>query len=287
MRHYVFRKPDLDTCLTAWLTGYRPGFRVRVCHSMANSAELDSREIVCIECGGSGMAEQNNYDHHDTSCDLPPACVQAYEFFSCKNRQIKTIVDYVAAVDLGAPGISKAFAGCTKTTLSMLYSGMRTLIKAPVSQLDMGVKLLDAMIDNEVSPTNMDDYILSNPGMQPFVVAYHSARKQLYSRMECIIKFKTNSGKSGMFLDCDAPGIHGLLRSMGADVSVASGLEGKRHVTISCIPSLTHGLKQALHQLKRLESGWGGRPEQGIIGAPIMGTVLDDITVINILSSNL
>ncbi len=51
-----------------------------VVHHKAPAEELADPEVLCIECGGSGQIGLNNFDHHETAEELPPACRQAFDF---------------------------------------------------------------------------------------------------------------------------------------------------------------------------------------------------------------
>ena len=75
----IIQQVDLDTCLTALILGVSPDDEIIVVREGASPEDLADPEVLCIECGGSGQVELNNFDHHDTSEELPPACRQAFD----------------------------------------------------------------------------------------------------------------------------------------------------------------------------------------------------------------
>ncbi len=78
-RKVVIRKVDMDTALTALLLGVTGADEIVVSREGAGREALEDPEVICIECGGSGQIHLNNFDHHDTPEELPPACRQAFE----------------------------------------------------------------------------------------------------------------------------------------------------------------------------------------------------------------
>lgn len=70
----VICKPDLDICLTAHVLDVIESDILVCVQDRATSDDLADRSVHCIECGGSGEADLNNFDHHDPLLSLPPAC---------------------------------------------------------------------------------------------------------------------------------------------------------------------------------------------------------------------
>jgi len=74
----VIQQADLDTSLTALILGVSPDDEVVAVQAKAAPEDLAHRDVLCIECGGSGQTDLNNFDHHDSAVSLPPACRQAF-----------------------------------------------------------------------------------------------------------------------------------------------------------------------------------------------------------------
>jgi len=75
----IIQKVDLDTCLTALILGVDPlADEVIVVKGEAGEEELSDPAVVCIEAGGSGRSDLNNFDHHDPDRYFEPACRQAW-----------------------------------------------------------------------------------------------------------------------------------------------------------------------------------------------------------------
>lgn len=79
----IIQQVDMDTCLTALILGVSPDDEIIVVRDQADPEDLNDPCVLCIECGGSGRVELNNFDHHDAAHaqagDLPPACRQAFD----------------------------------------------------------------------------------------------------------------------------------------------------------------------------------------------------------------
>ena len=73
----ILQQVDLDTCLTGLLLGVGTSDHVTVARDGATSAELAAADVLCIEAGGSGETERNNFDHHDRGGTWPPARLRA------------------------------------------------------------------------------------------------------------------------------------------------------------------------------------------------------------------
>ena len=128
----VLQQVDLDTCLTGLLLGVGAASEVTVARDGAAPAELADPAVLCIEAGGSGQTERNNFDHHDAAGSWPPACVQALRAAGAAGSPaLERLVAYVAEVDLGrAPDESRS--------LSSVFSGMRLTVRDPREQFFAG-----------------------------------------------------------------------------------------------------------------------------------------------------
>ena len=128
----VLQQVDLDTCLTGLLLGVGAAAEVTVVRDGATPAELADPAVLCIEAGGSGQTERNNFDHHDDAGSWPPACVQASRAVGAAGSPaLERLVAYVAEVDLGrAPDENRS--------LSSVFSGMRLTVRDPREQFFAG-----------------------------------------------------------------------------------------------------------------------------------------------------
>ncbi|HOJ43443.1 MAG TPA: hypothetical protein PLW88_00945 [Syntrophorhabdaceae bacterium] len=95
----VIQKPDLDTCLTALILGISEKDEITTVEDKADEADINNPSVICIECGGTGLVELNNFDHHDPDRYFPPACIQAYESLNCSDVKLIRLVEYVSLVD--------------------------------------------------------------------------------------------------------------------------------------------------------------------------------------------
>ena len=95
----IIQKPDLDTCLTAMVLGIEGTEDIMVSRGEAPAEALNDPAVVCIEAGGSGQVQLNNFDHHNTPSYFSPACRQALEQRSVRDVKVQRLVDYVCMVD--------------------------------------------------------------------------------------------------------------------------------------------------------------------------------------------
>lgn len=280
----LFHKPDLDTCLTALFLGVTEGDKVDRCvQPQASPAELDDPTILCIEVGGSGEIEKNNFDHHSPLLDLAPACRQAAEVQGIEDPSLLRLVDYVCLVDVG----SKSLPAIGYPSLSTIFSGMRFLLWEPIAEFQSGIQLLQKFIKLKIDP------FAPVPGMTEWLV-YLEAKsensrqvEQLLDEARCywtprgrkvgVIRNSQQTSKS--FGGCFA------LYQQGYDIVIMFnpwfGYEQRPKYTIA---SRDLDVRQRLiPQLNALESGWGGH--QTIIGSPLGSRLTEDQVLSLVLES--
>ena len=153
----IIQQVDLDTCLTALILGVSPDDEIIVVRSKAALEDLADPSVLCIECGGSGRVELNNFDHHDTAEELPPACRQAFEVQGdsrSRDEKLARLVDYVSLLDTSGPEALKRVSGLKGAfpTLSDVFSGMRLLVKDPREQLIKGMEILRLVLERGLDP---------------------------------------------------------------------------------------------------------------------------------------
>lgn len=279
LRRFYLRKPDLDTVFTAFTLEWQEGDKVHLVAETAPAAALADPEIFCLECGGAGEVALGNFDHHNTPLSLPPACLQALHWREPDDPLLWDWGEYVAAVDLGR-GRGNGLSGWT---LSQLYSGLRLTVPDPVAQLTAGVQLLRTILKLRLTPQEPLPLL---PAWEP----YRQAKRDLWERLAALLPqavyFETKAGRRGGLLAAPYPGVHGLLRRQGCDITVALGLpaNGGRHLTIA---SQGVDLRPLLQQLQRLEPGWGGPAHSTILAAPTAGSALDPTRLLNLIQEYL
>src|ERR1017187_6862418 len=96
----VFQQADLDTSVAGTILGIGPSTVVVFRLTGALPDELADPAVVCIEAGGSGQTERNNFDHHDTELHLSCAARQAFDARSCPS-DYRALVDLAEGVDGG------------------------------------------------------------------------------------------------------------------------------------------------------------------------------------------
>lgn len=272
MAVFYIHKPDLDTCLTAIVLGFSGEDQTVVLPGAAESSALADPAAVCIEVGGSGQVELNNFDHHDEARFFPPACRQAYECRHTDNDtpELARLVDYVAIVDdPPADPITVHYP-----SLSNLFSGMLMVTPDPLVQFQRGIALLKTVLEAGYNPFNS---LPERPEWQPYLAAKAENKRLLteHGVLESASFFTTNSGlKVGyIFLTAETGNLivgPGLLYEQGCDIAViyspAFGVPPVRKFTIA---GRDWAVNHLLPHLAQLESGWGGREK--IIGSPRNG----------------
>jgi len=173
----IIQKADLDTCLTGLILGVGSGDEVIGVRGDASPEDLDDPEVLCIEAGGSGRVDLNNFDHHETDEYLPPACRQAFEHKGIKNEGLSRLVDYVAMVDEAV----NEHPAITFPSLSSLFSGMLFVESEPLGQFRCGVALLQRVLDDHIDPfSTMPEYQAWHP--------YIKAKKENQKRLQIMLE---------------------------------------------------------------------------------------------------
>lgn len=271
-----FCKPDLDTVAAAWiLTRRRAVFhlgRLLALPGPAPAALLDHPRVLCLECGGSGRVADGNFDHHGENL-LPCATEQAWQAAG-EPAELFTLTDYVARVDCGLfpPSMTEAFP------LSALFSGMLLCHTSPCRRFRAGLELLEQFFQAGLSPLDVRP-LLQIPHMARYAAARAEARHHLESQSRRAFSVRLGTWKL-MILETELPGVHGMLRRLGADISLA-GSGHPRRWTLSARPELRWLIQAALPLLAARESGWGGPAGGGIIGSPRSGSVLTGEDIAN------
>lgn len=278
---YIFQKPDMDTVLTALLLGCLETDDLICVEDQASKQSLDNPNVYCIECGGSGQVELGNFDHHNTNLDLPPACVQAFLHREVNDPFLERLVRYVAGVDSG----ERAQGDYNHFGLSSLYSGMRLVHQNLFEQFWVGLEMLRCFSSQEINPGGSIPFLSK---WQSYREAKERQQKDLEKDIQRVEIFMTHSGIKGGFLESTNPGIHGLLRGLGCQISIAQGLGGERKLKLFyTISGFRINLSSLMKEIGKYEQGWGGHAQGGIIGSPRVGTRLKKDQLIKIVSEGL
>lgn len=253
--------------MTTLILGFEDSDTLEHLQEKASREYLEESSIYCIECGGSGEINLGNFDHHDTSLPLPPACVQACNFKKIESPALLTLVRYVASVDCGH---SPQSFPTKELSLSNLFSGMRLVYPDPKTQFCAGLKIFKTLLAHGIDPWGPMPAL---PEWKPYREAKNNQREAL-SHLRCINFFYTRSGEKAGYLETSLPGVHGFLRTQGCRVTIAYGLS--RTATRGFCTIAGHNLKISplLPFLKKVEEGWGGPAHGYIIASPRIGTKL-------------
>ncbi len=281
----AFIKPDLDSvgcaCLLFW-DSWSHWSEVDFVHlsDRADEALLGDHRVLCVECGGEGRVREWNFDHHAPHGPSACATEQAYSAIGSP-EWLGTFCRYVSAVDRG---LSVSSSKAADVTLSSLFSGMLCLETDPVMQFKRGLELLREVLlhpKNRQSPWALADL---SPAMTAFLVAKRDLARQVAMQSSKVVT-RCRAPLVVMSLESALPGAHGLMRDLGADLSVAVDLRLKGHVSISCRPGLGVLMQGILGELLALEPGWGGPAAGTVISSPRgLGTGLSLQSILEIVS---
>ena len=278
-QRFILRKPDLDTVYTAFLLGCREEDEVLLVPGEAPPEPLADPKVFCIECGGSGQIEKGNFDHHNTPVSLPPACLQALHWREPDDPLLWDWAEYVAAVDVGkdpgrpGPGWS----------LSQLFSGLRWCRRAPLDQFWAGLQLCRTILAHRLAPGQPLPLL---PEWEDYRQAKTRLAQELADFLPQAVFFTTRGGLAAGYLAAPVPGVHGLLRRCGCQISIAQGLPGSDGPIVT-IASRGLNLRPLLAILQELEPGWGGPAHGTIIAAPTTGSALTPAHLLNVVQEYL
>ena len=283
----VVRQVDLDTCLTGLLLGATSVTPVTHAPTGASADDLADTSVLCLEAGGSGDADRGNFDHHDTTLDLAPACRQALARMLPASNSMRRLVDYVASVDVG---LQAANAPPAFPSLSALFSGMRLLESDAVSQFRAGLAILGTVLEEDLDPwATMPDH----PTWRAYVDRKRVETEALERDAARIELFETAGGRHAGFLQSGAMGAIGAIYQRGCAVAIAfnpafervPGAPPMRKFTIA--GRLSVRVDGLLPTLRALESGWGGPSHGTIIASPPGGSDLSPEQVLDVVREGL
>ena len=326
-RKVVIQKVDLDTALTAFLLGVSSADEIVVANGEASPEDLANPVVVCIECGGSGEVENNNYDHHDPGKELPPACVQAFQHFYQRHlfltrgewgRQMTylefQLIPYVCPDLHNAPfearlRVQEALATLVDYVATLDTQGPHGLHKLSGLEKDAFPTLNDVFSGMLLCVKNPKDQLLSGisifwtlfeHNVHPFGVMpelpewreYIAAKRRNKEAVAKVLAraefFVTKGGRRAAFIVAEEIGVVSALYSQGAQVVIAfCPRYGQPPVPKYTIAGNGVRLDHLLPHLLALEPGWGGPSHGTILGSPRSGTNLAPKQIIALVQEHL
>lgn len=281
----VVQKADLDTALTALICGVTEGTEIVVVRDKAGDEDLANPQVICIECGGSGQTELNNFDHHNTDHPLPSACVQAFQKLgNPADASLQRLVEYVGLLDTQGPEQLKARSRLPKgafPVLSDVFSGMVLINHDPKAQLLQGIAILRKVLEDKTDPFGLMPQL---PQWCDYLEAKRKNDEAIQRAVQGAKRFETRSGLKAGFVETDVIGALGALYGLGYVVVVAYA----RRFGHPPVPKYTiagNGVRvdSLLPALNEREPGWGGPAHGTIIGSPRAGTSLKPEDVVSIV----
>ncbi|RME54985.1 MAG: hypothetical protein D6795_03570 [Deltaproteobacteria bacterium] len=266
----VIQQADMDTILTALILGVDVGDEIAVVRGDASRTDLEDPAVCCIEAGGSGEVERRNFDHHDTSRPLPPACRQAFETTGRGDPGLAHLVDYVAAIDVGDTSIFERPVSFPR--LSDLVSGMRLSLSDPRAQLLAGIGIFRTVLREGIDPFGT---MPERPEWRSWIEARRQENERLARERGRAEIFKTDREHTAGFLETDTIGAIGTLYALGCEIAIGFA----PHFGTPPVPKYTiagKGIRvdHLLPLLNALEPGWGGPAHGTIIASPRTGSRL-------------
>lgn len=255
-------KVDLDTIVTGYLLLRKIPSRLYMVHDCAPEEILANPSILCIECGGSGRTEELNFDHHDGSKKLPCAAEQAWHFLQ-QPASLQNLVQYTSAIDTGTA--TQGVVHRQGETLSGLISGMRYCLGSEPQRFCEGLRIIDCLVQRSVPPWDVSSLCSLDATMEHYAKTKASLRERVWALENQCHEFRIGCYRV-MVLVSPYPGVHGMLRALGAAISLAG--DGKRwSISFADTVSATV-LETTLSLLTLKEPGWGEPVGGRILGSP-------------------
>uniref|UniRef100_UPI00402A7323 hypothetical protein n=1 Tax=Succinivibrio sp. TaxID=2053619 RepID=UPI00402A7323 len=277
-----FLKADLDTVSTvAMLTDSLDNLKIKQLENKASESDLKDSSILCIECGGDGLCALNNYDHHKNDC-LSCATVQAFNMIGAPERFLQ-FVDHVSYVDTNTRLCNTPLPlNKSGNSVSSLFSGMLYLYHDENERFTKGYELIKTILSSDDLLNSVWNIPLLSDNFKRYANA-KSTMQQLLSDELCKAKIFCIEGYQVMLLHSELAGVHGLLKRNGATISIAIN-DNLHKISISFTKQTLPLAKFILEKLNRIEAGWGGHIDKGIIASPYQGSSLTDTEICKILT---
>lgn len=296
-----FIKADLDTVCTAAILLSNEEFEaldlVKL-DALASAQDLADPKVLCIESGGDGHIECNNFDHHQKVDALTIPCDEGVSVnIAMSNEQgtycsaiqafvaqgmpshLVNLVNFVSYVDTRSCLIPVFELKLKKenTSLSDLFNGMRLIYRDEVERFKHGFYLLKEIMEDEDKLEHPEDIKNLTVTQQQYLDA-KIKQKEAIEKTICDAKNYYICGVKVSALETNLPGVHGLLKRHGAEISIAKNTEtSKISISVDYMCKVDpQELAYVLNQKENnKENTWGGHPSMGIISSPYQGTKLD------------
>jgi hypothetical protein len=270
----IIRKPDLDTCFTAFILLGNTPCDLQAVTGVANSRDLADPETICIECGGSGQVELCNFDHHDPLKYHPPACRQAAMIRGINDEYMEQLVQYVCDVDEASIPKGKQ----NNLMFSSLFSGMLHITSGVNLRFSRAQTMLKQLTAEQIDPYKIQR--IPREWQQ-----YNRARQQhsrhLKNELNKTVFLKTSGGRKTAYLDSRITGGSRTLYNLGCELVVLRNISSVTSLVKYTIASPSLPVARLLPTLDLCEQGWGGR--ERIIGSPFQGSILSPADVLHVI----
>jgi hypothetical protein len=249
----------MDTVLTALLAGVTETDSIVNVKGRADKEDLENPEVLCIECGGSGQIQLNNFDHHSADT-LPSACMQMARVKNIEDPFLLELIEYVDKVDRALPIEFIA----PFPSLSSLFSGMM-LLKKNTERLLCGIEIFKTVIRKKIDP------FVTMPE-RPEWYEYIDAKQRNHASLMKFLKNaefrKTPNGFKIGFSSHHAIGGIKALHDKGCDIVILHhDAFGENRISKFTIASKSIALRPLVDAFTEFEDGWGGHST--IIGSPL------------------
>jgi hypothetical protein len=277
----LFYKVDMDTSLTAFVLGVSEKDELVPLQGDASPDDLANPKILCIEVGGSGQTELNNFDHHDPTGPIEPACRQAYQLRG-GNDCLARLVDYVSLIDLEG---SKVVPEVEFPSLNQMFSGMLLCTTMPSDQLHKGVQVFSTLLSEGIDPFGTMPQL---PEWQQYIEAKKQNIEKAREVRGEVTTVQSKSGLSIGFLQSEHMGAVGIIYGLGCQIAVVChphfGYRPERKFTIA---GNDIRVSQLIPIFNSVEPGWGGSATGTIIGSPRGGSKLTLSQVVELVKQNI
>lgn len=289
-------KIDLDTVGTTFLLGVTREDAVIAVRGNATLEDLADPSVICIEVGGSGQVDQNNWDHHASDGPQDSATLQAMNqqrdanWVACSTDERESfeveysqLVEYIDLLDTQGPeALHHRTGGSVEfPTLSDVFVGLLLCERDPVEQLHKGIEFLQSVLTTGQNPFG------TICGFESYAEAKRVNNAQMAEAVKSAQWATTQTGRKKLgFLETEFGGAPGALYGAGAEVVVAfNPTFGNPPVPKFTIAGNSVKVDSALPALNELEQGWGGPPTGTILGSPRAGSSLTLEQVVEIVKN--
>jgi hypothetical protein len=267
------KKVDMDSCMTAAiLLGSNTPENIELV-DLATPDQLADASIACIECGGSGRVELNDWDHHHYDGDttekkyLPPACIQAARE---KLGQIPSVVQAIGVWDEGKFAEFPEFR-----EIQVVFNGMLLDVRNVAEQAKLGIQLCQKWLNGDFSLSQDEKKWKKVKSEYDIKIA---------EAMDAVEFIDTLSGRVVAYVESPFWGtLREIQNTIDSEDIVAVRNPANGKVTIALNPQGPGDLKFICELLNKLDPGWGGPITGKIIGSPQAGTKLEFNDIIDIV----